>query len=80
MVIWETPVKTFREMTIFDPVIGYTGKKDNSRRRPAITDFIITEDFPKNEAEFDERFSNEQTCYDYLFTIRWPQVFICRRR
>ena len=30
-----------------------------------MTDFILTEDFPKNEAEFDERFSNEQTCYDY---------------
>lgn len=44
-----------------------------------MTDFIITEDFPKNEAEFDERFSNEQTCYDYLFKIRWPQGFICRR-
>ena len=44
-----------------------------------MTDFIITEDFPKNEAEFDKRFSNEQSCYDYLFEIRWPQGFICRR-
>jgi transposase-like protein len=44
-----------------------------------MTDFIITEDFPKNEAEFDERFSNEQTCYDYLFKIRWPQGFFCRK-
>ena len=31
--------------------------------------FIITEDFPMNEIEFDERFRNEQACYDYLFKI-----------
>ena len=44
-----------------------------------MTDVIITEDFPKNEAEFDERFSTEQACYEYLFKNRWPQGFICRR-
>jgi len=44
-----------------------------------MTDFIITEDFPKNEAEFDERFPTEQACCDYLFKNRWPQGFICRR-
>jgi transposase-like protein len=44
-----------------------------------MTDFIITEDFPKNEAEFDERFSTEQACREYLFKNRWPQGFICRR-
>ncbi|MBW1824829.1 MAG: IS1595 family transposase [Deltaproteobacteria bacterium] len=44
-----------------------------------MTEFIITEDFPKNKTEFDERFSNEHTCYDYLYKTRWPQGFICRR-
>ena len=39
--------------------------------------FIITEDFPMNEIEFDERFCNEQACYDYLFQNRWPDGFVC---
>jgi hypothetical protein len=33
-----------------------------------MTDFIITENFPKNEIEFDKRFSNEQNCHGCLFT------------
>jgi hypothetical protein len=41
-------------------------------------DFSISDDFPKNQAEFDERFNNEQACYDYLFSHRWPQGFVCR--
>ncbi|MCP3897032.1 IS1595 family transposase [Moraxella sp.] len=41
-------------------------------------DFIITDDFPKNQSEFDERFNNDQACYDYLFSLRWPQGFTCR--
>jgi transposase-like protein len=44
-----------------------------------MTDLITIEDFPKNEAEFDEHFSTEQACYEYLFKKRWPQGFICRR-
>ncbi len=32
-----------------------------------------------NQQEFDERFSEEQACYDYLFRIRWPQGFHCPR-
>ncbi len=31
-----------------------------------MTEFTITEDFPKNEIEFDQRFSNPKACYDYL--------------
>lgn len=31
--------------------------------------FIINEDFPMNEIEFDKRFCNEPACYDYLFKI-----------
>mgnify|MGYP001442413432 CR=1 FL=1 len=30
-----------------------------------MTNFTITEDFPKNEIEFDQRFSNPKACYDY---------------
>lgn len=41
-------------------------------------DFIFTDDFPKNQAEFDERFNTEQNCYDYLLRLRWPQGFVCR--
>lgn len=41
--------------------------------------FIITEDFPENEIEFDNRFSDEHGCYDYLFQNRWPNGFVCTR-
>lgn len=37
------------------------------------------EDFPENEAEFDDRFSTEEACYDYLFKLRWPDGFHCPR-
>ena len=40
-----------------------------------MTDFTITEDFPKSEIEFDERFSNPKACYDYLFKQKWPNGF-----
>jgi hypothetical protein len=33
-----------------------------------MTEFITTEDFPKNEAEFDKRFSTEDACFEYLFS------------
>jgi len=41
-------------------------------------EFIIKEDFPKNEIEFDARFLDEQACYEYLFQCRWPEGFICK--
>ncbi len=44
-----------------------------------MTDFTITEDFPKSEIEFDARFSNLQACYDYLFKHKWPNGFVCKR-
>ena len=44
-----------------------------------MTNFIMTDDFPKNQAEFDKRFNNNQACYDYLFSLRWPQGFVCLR-
>jgi hypothetical protein len=44
-----------------------------------MTDFTITEDFPKNEIEFDQRFSTLRACYDYLFKQKWPKGFICKK-
>ena len=44
-----------------------------------MTNFIMDEDFPKNQAEFDKRFNNEQACCNYLLDLRWPQGFICQR-
>jgi len=41
--------------------------------------FIMTDDFPKNQAEFGKRFNNEQACYNYLLSLRWPQGFVCQR-
>jgi len=41
-------------------------------------EFTITEDFPKSEIEFDMRFLNPTTCYDYLFSIKWPDGFVCK--
>ena len=38
---------------------------------------------PQQEAiglmEFQRRFSDEDTCYQYLFNIRWPNDFVCPR-
>jgi len=44
-----------------------------------MSDFFITEDFPQNQAEFDQRFCDEQACYEYLFQQRWPEGFVCPR-
>jgi len=35
------------------------------------------EDYPKNLLEFEERFSNDLDCLDYLCKLRWPDGFIC---
>ena len=42
-------------------------------------EFTITEDFPKSEIEFDMRFSNPSACYDYLFSLKWPDGFVCKK-
>jgi transposase-like protein/predicted RNA-binding Zn-ribbon protein involved in translation (DUF1610 family) len=44
-----------------------------------MADFTISEDFPKNEIEFDKRFSDPQSCYDYLFQQKWPDGFTCKK-
>ena len=35
-----------------------------------MTEFIISEDFPRNQVDFDKRFSSEQACRDYLAKIK----------
>jgi hypothetical protein len=40
-----------------------------------MTDFTITEDFPKSEIEFDQWFSEPKACYEYLFEQKWPTGF-----
>jgi DNA-directed RNA polymerase subunit RPC12/RpoP len=42
-----------------------------------MTDFSITEDFPKTEIEFDQRFRDIDACYNYLASIKWPSGFVC---
>ena len=37
------------------------------------------EDYPKNQLEFAERFSTEEACRAYLFSLRWPNGFECPR-
>jgi hypothetical protein len=44
-----------------------------------MTEFTITEDFPKSEIEFDFRFSKPQACFDYLFKQKWPDGFVCKK-
>lgn len=33
--------------------------------------------FPKTALEFEERFNDEAACEEYLFTLRWPNGFVC---
>ena len=44
-----------------------------------MADFMITDNFPKNQIEFDVRFSDPQACYDYLFKYKWPEGRVCNR-
>lgn len=36
-------------------------------------------DYPKTMVELEKRFTNEESCRDYLYKIRWPEGFICPR-
>ena len=42
-------------------------------------DFTITEDFTKNEIEFDKRFSDVRACYNCLFKQKCSNGFICKK-
>lgn len=35
------------------------------------------EDYPKTLSEFEDRFSSEDSCRDYLYNLRWPNGFLC---
>lgn len=37
------------------------------------------EDYPRTLSEFEEKFSSEEACRDYLCRLRWPLGFICPR-
>ena len=37
------------------------------------------EDYPRNRAEFEARFSTETACREYLVKLRWPDGFRCSR-
>ena len=37
------------------------------------------EDYPKTLLEFESWFATEEACRDYLFRMRWPEGFRCRR-
>ncbi len=37
------------------------------------------EDYPKTLAEFEERFSTEDASRGYLYSLRWPDGFVCPR-
>ncbi len=39
--------------------------------------FFTNEDFPCSEVEFENRFSTEQACRDYLINMKWPDGFHC---
>ncbi len=44
-----------------------------------MTEFIVTEDFPTSQIEFEHRFATEQACRDYLAKMKWPEGFVCRK-
>lgn len=39
----------------------------------------VDEDYPHNLIEFEEQFSTEEACRDYLVKLRWPDGFACPR-
>lgn len=41
------------------------------------TEYMGMEDYPKTLMEFENRFSNEESCRDYIFQLRWPDGFRC---
>ena len=37
------------------------------------------EDYPRNLTQFENRFSREDACREYLYQLRWPEGFECPR-
>ncbi len=40
---------------------------------------LVGRDYPKTQAEFDERFATEEACRAYVAQLRWPDGFVCPR-
>lgn len=38
----------------------------------------MEEDYPRTLMELERRFSTEEACRAYLFSLRWPDGFVCR--
>ena len=39
----------------------------------------MMEDYPRTLLELERRFSTDDACREYLFTLRWPEGFVCPR-
>jgi len=39
----------------------------------------VSEDYPHDQLEFEERFATDQACREYLEQLRWPEGFVCPR-
>jgi transposase-like protein len=39
----------------------------------------MSEDYPRTLMELERRFSSDEACRQYLFALRWPEGFACRR-
>lgn len=37
----------------------------------------MEEDYPRSQAEFEDKFGTVEQCWQYLFELRWPDGFIC---
>jgi len=37
------------------------------------------EDYPRNLGEFNDRFTSDEACREYLRQLRWPEAFVCPR-
>lgn len=35
------------------------------------------DEYPKNSKMFNETFTTDASCFDYLFKIRWPEGYVC---
>ena len=39
----------------------------------------MVEDYPRTLMELERRFADDSSCRSYLFTLRWPEGFVCPR-
>ena len=40
---------------------------------------LVGRDYPKTQAEFEERFATEEACRASVAQLRWPEGFVCPR-